>query len=110
MLFLGIVVFGFLWLSNQPGPVLTGGLVLIQLLMISFLLNFRIKVSLHLAIAAYISIALCPINFPMGIGLFVLLPLIAWSRWYLGRHGILELVLGALLGLICGFEFLWLSP
>ena len=110
MLFLGTVVFGFLWLSDQPRSVLSGGLVLLQLLLVSFLLNFRIKISLHLAIAAYISIALFPINFALGGALIVFLPLIAWSRWQLDRHRVIELVVGAILGLICGFQLLWLSP
>ncbi|MDN3688144.1 hypothetical protein [Cyclobacterium jeungdonense] len=110
ILFLGGLVILFLWVNELPNEVLTGGLILIQLLLLSFLLNFRIKVSLHLAIAGYVALAISPISFGLGVLLFVTLPLIAWSRWQLGRHRSAELVWGASLGLICGVQLLLLTP
>ncbi|WP_162418892.1 hypothetical protein [Cyclobacterium roseum] len=110
MLFLATVITLFLWASKLPEEVLTGGMILLQLIFLGFLLNFRIKVSLHLAIAAYISVAISPLNLVLAIFLFSILPLIAWSRWQLGRHRSGELIWGAFLGLICGFQFLFLTP
>lgn len=109
ILFLSGMVILFLWANDLPNEVLTGGLILVQLLLLSFLFNFRIKVSLHLAIAGYVAVAISPISFGLGVLLFTTLPLIAWSRWQLGRHQFAELIWGTSLGLICGFQLLLLT-
>lgn len=109
ILFLAAITILFLWASDLPGEVLTGALVLLQLLLLAFLLNFQIKISLHLAIATYISFAISTLNMTLAVLLFITLPLIAWSRWRLGRHLPAELIWGAFLGLICGIQLLFLT-
>jgi hypothetical protein len=107
ILLLAVVVVIALWYSNQPDNVLIGSLLLIELLIAAFLLNFKTKVSLHLAIAIFIGFALWEINKSFALATWVSCPFIAWSRWYLGRHLPVELFWGFVLGLICGIEILY---
>lgn len=107
ILLLAVMVVIALWYSNQPENVLIGSLLLIQLLIAAFLLNFKTKVSLHLAIAIFIGFGLWEINKSFALIIWGSCPLIAWSRWYLGRHLPVELFWGFVLGLICGIEALY---
>ena len=108
ILLLAVVVVIALWYSNQPENILIGSLVLIQLLLIAFLLNFKTKVSLHIAIAVFIGFGLWEINKSFALIIWGSCPFIAWSRWYLGRHLPMELFWGFVLGLICGIEILYM--
>tara|TARA_R110001592_G_scaffold363383_1_gene686752 strand:+ start:106291 stop:106797 length:507 start_codon:yes stop_codon:yes gene_type:complete len=107
ILILSGLVLLVLWMSDQPASVLIGCLILIQLLLFAFILNFKTKVSLHIAIAIYTGFALWEINQTFAIIIWGSSPLIGWSRWYLGRHLPVELFWGFLLGSICGLEILY---
>jgi len=106
ILLLAAIVLIALWWSNQPEKVLIGSLLLIQLLVLAFLVNFKIKISLHVAIAVFIGFGLWQLNNTLALVIWGSCPLIAWSRHYLGRHLPLELFCGFFLGLICGIEVL----
>jgi len=106
ILLLAVVVLLVLWISDQPKSLLIGSLILIQLLLFAFVLNFKNKVSLHIAIAIFTGFGLWEINQTFAIVIWGSSPFIAWSRWYLGRHQPIELFWGFLLGCICGVEIL----
>lgn len=72
------------------------------MLVVAGLLNLKVKVSLHLAFAALTATVLTRIGSPLGWPLAVLVPVLAWSRLALGRHRLLEVVVGAALGLVTG--------
>ncbi|AEL26504.1 hypothetical protein [Cyclobacterium marinum] len=95
-----------LWANGQPDAVLIGSAILIQLLCLAFVINFKSKVSLHVAITIFTAFGFWEINPWIAIGLWISSPLIAWSRWQLRRHEPMELIWGLLLGLICGIEIL----
>ncbi len=107
ILLLAVIVLAALWFSKQPSNVLIGSLILIQLLLLAFFLNYKTKISLHVAIAVYTGFGLWGINKEFSMVIWALTPLIAWSRWYLGRHLAIELFWGFVLGCICGVEVLY---
>ena len=107
ILLLAVIVLAALWFSNQPSNVIIGSLVLIQLLLLAFFINYKTKISLHVAIAVYTGFGLWEINREFSMVIWAVTPLIAWSRWYLGRHLAIELFLGFVLGCLCGIEILY---
>lgn len=96
-----------LWLTRAPAFALRGAIVTLVLLMISALINFRVKLSLHALFAFYSSIILFSVNIAAGSIAFALGLLVFWSRLYLGRHDILEMMTGTLLGLAGGIAVAW---
>lgn len=96
----------FLW--RQRGDETVRGLTAtIGLLGLAALLNRWIKLSLHVAIAAFTGIILWQVA-PIAGGLWLafLLPL-GWSRLALARHTANEVVGGGLLGLSVAVAALW---
>ncbi|EPR65076.1 phosphatase PAP2 family protein [Cyclobacterium qasimii] len=107
ILVLAVIVLAALWFSNQPSSVIIGSLILIQLLLLAFFLNYKIKISLHVAIAVFTGFGLWEINKEFSMIIWAFTPLIGWSRWYLGRHFPIELFWGFVLGIICGLEIIY---
>ncbi|WP_339904718.1 hypothetical protein [uncultured Cyclobacterium sp.] len=110
-MYLFIIILAFLvllalWANGQPDAVIIGSAILIQLVCLAFLINFKSKVSLHVAITIFTAFGFWEINPWIAIGLWVGSPFIAWSRWQLKRHQPEELIWGLLLGLVCGIEIL----
>ena len=92
-----------LWLLRAPAMALHGAVVTLFLLLVAALVNFRIKLSLHALFAFYSAIILFVVHPVVGAIAFVLAFLVFWSRLYLGRHDLLETLVGASLGLLGGF-------
>lgn len=107
--FLAFLVITFLILTKQPVNMLIGSLVLIQLVLISFLLNFRIKASLHTSMVIFVGLAVLPLNLPLSLALLTSAPVIAWSRWRLGRHKVGELIAGTVIGILTGLQLLYFT-
>ena len=91
-----------LWLLRAPAMALRGAVVTLFLLLVAALVNFRIKLSLHALFAFYSAIILFVVNPVVGAIAFALAFLVFWSRLYLGRHDLLEMLVGASLGLLGG--------
>jgi hypothetical protein len=91
-----------LWLLRAPTMALRGAAVTLFLLLVAALVNFRIKLSLHALFAFYSAIILFVVHPVVGAIAFALALLVFWSRLYLGRHDLLEMVVGASLGLLGG--------
>jgi len=91
-----------LWLLRAPAMALRGAGVTLFLLLVAALVNFRIKLSLHALFAFYSAIILFVVNPVVGAIAFALAFLVFWSRLYLGRHDLLEMLVGASLGILGG--------
>jgi membrane-associated phospholipid phosphatase len=96
-----------LLLSRAPGFALRGATVTMFLLVMAALINFRIKLSLHALFAFYSAVILFVVNPIVGAVAFALALLVFWSRLYLGRHDLLETLVGAFLGLLGGLVTAW---
>lgn len=90
------------WLIDAPAFMLRGIVAGTALAFVAMLLNFVLKVSLHVALATLCALVILAINVPLGTAACLFAMLIAWSRVVLRRHTVLEVVSGALLGGITG--------
>jgi hypothetical protein len=91
-----------LWLLRAPAFALRGASVTLLLLIVAALVNFRVKLSLHALFAFYCAIILFVVQPVVGAFAFALALLVFWSRLYLRRHDLLEMLVGASLGLLGG--------
>jgi hypothetical protein len=62
-------------------------------------LNFKTKVSIHVALIATFAVVLVN-DYGVGLWVFSLIPLMAWSRVALHRHTVLEVILGGSIPLL----------
>jgi membrane-associated phospholipid phosphatase len=96
-----------LFLAQVAVPFRYGMLVGWGLLAACFLVNFRLKVSLHAAMSFFMACTLLMLDARWGTVALGLASLVAASRLVLGRHSALELLVGAGLGILAGGG-LWL--
>ena len=96
-----------LWLLRAPGFALRGAFVTLALLVVAALLNFRIKLSLHALFAFYSSVILFRVTTIAGAIALALALLVFWSRLYLQRHDLPEMLIGTLLGVAGGIATAW---
>ena len=96
-----------LLLLHAPAFALRGATMTLFLLIIAALINFRIKLSLHALFAFYSAIILFVVNPIAGAVAFALALLVFWSRLYLKRHDLSEMIVGAFLGLLGGLVTAW---
>jgi hypothetical protein len=91
-----------IWTFEFPIEVSFHILYLLGMISLLGLVNYRIKASLHAALAFFISSNL----WEFGIWVVVIMTIfalgIAWSRYYLGRHTVPELIIGSIIGLMFG--------
>jgi hypothetical protein len=91
-----------LWLLRTPVFALRGAVVTLFLLVAAALINFRIKLSLHALFAFYSATILFVVGPVVGTMAFTVALLVFWSRLYLRRHDLLEMLVGTSLGLLGG--------
>ncbi|MFL6545324.1 MAG: hypothetical protein ACJ8LM_09120 [Candidatus Udaeobacter sp.] len=96
-----------LLLFRAPGFALRGATVTLFLLIVSALINCRIKLSLHALFAFYSAVILFAVNPFVGAIALAMAILVFWSRLYLKRHDLLEMLLGVSLGLLGGLVTAW---
>ena len=104
LLGIGIVA---LWSLRASNFVLRGALVTFALFILAAILNFRIKLSLHALFAFYCSVILFRIHPLFGGVACALAITLFWSRLYLQRHDLAEMLTGTLLGLGGGIVTAW---
>lgn len=95
------------WCMRAPNYIIRGALVTLALFVISWIVNCRLKLSLHALFAFYCATILFRIGASWGAIAFVLAILVSWSRLFLQRHTPVELITGIVLGLIGGFAAVW---
>lgn len=98
----------YMYFKGYPlKALLLGGFIFIHLL-VSYLFNTKIKVSMHTSFAFLFAFFFYPISAATGISLFLFAFVNAWSRLVLGRHSTNEVKVGGLIGLVNGSVYLFL--
>lgn len=82
-----------------------GAIIVFAQIALSFIINNWIKISLHSSFAFLVSTMAYTVSFPFAFLLFMFAIAVGFSRVYLGRHTSIEVFLGTVLGVFCGFIF-----
>jgi membrane-associated phospholipid phosphatase len=77
-------------------------LIAAGLLLASQLLNYYVKSSMHVSVNVFLGFMILTINPLAAIAMFLLILPVAWSRLYLKRHTVAEVIAGGILGLTFG--------
>ena len=85
-------------MSGASHGMRVGTMVMLAMFACAGIVNRRVKVSLHTAVALYLSLVMMTIDWRLGSAFLIGSVIVAMSRWVLGRHTPLELTLGGLLG------------
>ncbi|WP_460970735.1 phosphatase PAP2 family protein [Spirosoma migulaei] len=93
---------GLLFATHQPRHFCYGAACALLLVVSSYGVNQYVKASLHTSLSFFLTWAIYSINQPLGLLMGVFAILIGVSRLVLGRHTLLEILVGALIGLIAG--------
>jgi hypothetical protein len=96
-----------LWVLRAPVFALRGAAMTVPLLIVAAIVNLRFKMSLHALFAFYCAVILFRVNAIAGAIALALALLVFWSRLYLQRHDLPEMLLGTLLGLVGGIAAAW---
>ncbi len=102
-------VTGILYLTNQPAAFRHGSLVFLVMVIVSYVINYRLKVSMHTSISVYLGITLLLVNFNAGLAMLVFAVLIGLSRLVLKRHSVAEVVAGLAVGFVFGAANYWVQ-
>ncbi|HJT80046.1 MAG TPA: hypothetical protein VJ719_02520, partial [Chthoniobacterales bacterium] len=89
-----------LLLLRAPSFIVQGAMVTVALLVIAALINRFLKISLHALFAFYCTVILLRINLFSGLIALALAILVVWSRLYLRRHALPDILAGTALGVI----------
>jgi len=90
---------------KEPPFIIGGSLAAFTLLLLSYLVNLKLKCSLHTSFSIFIAISFLQLNIYWSMGLFVFSLIMAWSRLELHRHTFQEVIAGAILGITVGIAF-----
>jgi len=100
-----ILILTGLFYFKEPAFIIGGTLAAFLLLLASYLVNMKLKCSLHTSFAVFIAISFIPLNIYWSLGLFFFALILGWSRLILKRHTIQEVLVGGLLGTLVGILF-----
>ncbi len=92
----------FLVLTDLYQPFNRGAICFFLLLVVSYVANFFLKVSLHTSINLFLACALYELDKPTGLLMGVFSVLVALSRLVLKRHTPSEVMMGGLIGFLAG--------
>ena len=96
-----------MWWMQAPPFVLRSGFVMLALFIIAAVVNLWVKISLHALFATYCSMILWQVGVIWAVVGTVLAVLVFWSRLFLSRHTLMEIVAGIALGLGGGLLVGW---
>jgi hypothetical protein len=98
-----VVASGYwLWLGGRASTTGNGVVAVIAMLCVAGIANRWIKLSLHMASLAFAGVTLLSLWPPAGIAALLALPLLGWSRLWMARHSLPEVLGGSALGLLSG--------
>lgn len=97
-----LLMIAVLYFTNQPKFITTGALFAWILAFSSFLINFKVKSSLHTGFAFLLAMMTFKIGLFFSMSLLLFAFLVAWSRVYLKRHTLQEVFIGGSLGFVLG--------
>ena len=92
---------------RAPAFILQGALTTLGLLIIAALINRVLKISLHSMFAFYCAVILLRINLPIGFVALTMAIGVGWSRLYLRRHALPDVIAGIALGILGGIATAW---
>lgn len=104
-----LLVLVFLFYTNQPNYICISFSLATLMLIVSFGINFLIKISMHVSINIYLALAIIHVNLKLGSVLIVFTLLVLWSRLVLKRHTPKEVVTGLIIGSLFGATLLLIS-
>ncbi|MFI8597281.1 hypothetical protein ACIGDM_08195 [Rothia koreensis] len=93
-----------------PAAAATKSIIIVMLLaiLIIALVNFRLKASAHAGMSAIFGMVIPGLFGPWWVLLsLVVHASVCWSRWYLKKHTVPEIVVGTLIGVLLGAGHLW---
>jgi len=102
-----LIIIAVLFYTGQSMNLCLGVLCGLILLLVSFIVNFFVKCSMHVALTIYLAFLIIPLNTMIGIIIIVFTGFIGWSRVELKRHTTKEVYVGAIIGFIIGFFMLF---
>jgi membrane-associated phospholipid phosphatase len=102
-----VVVTAVLYLTHQPEKICLGLLFATILVIISQLVNYIIKSSMHVSLTLYLAFLAIPISTVFGFFMMFITILIGWSRVVLKRHSTKEVIAGAVIGMTIGTTMLY---
>ena len=106
---LGSMLAGLLWLSASRQLVATLVAVIVSFALATLITQAaKYKISLHIDSAAGAVMVCCLLVSPMFLLLSPLVVLIAWARWKLEAHTLLQAVTGAALAVVVTITTFWL--
>ena len=97
-----IALLVYLVLARPQSFLIRGSAGTLTMFAVCALVTRWIKVSLHMAFAALAATTLLLIGSPAGWVLLPVVPALAWSRLALKRHRLVEVALGAVIGIVAG--------
>jgi hypothetical protein len=106
LLLIGVLM-GCFAVVEGASSMLRGCAAVAVLMGIAAVLNRWIKLSNHLAFAAFTGVLLIHVSLAWGLGVLALLPFLAWSRLALARHRWSEIIGGMVLGAAVGAATAW---
>ena len=89
---------GGLWLLGAPGIVVRGVLVTLVLLVLGLTLVRWSKISLHASFGAFCAVTLSAVSMWVAGGALIFATAVGWSRIWLERHTLWQVLGGAALG------------
>ena len=103
-----ILLLAYAMLTHSRSFLLRGATGTLVMMAVCAVITPWIKVSLHLAFAGLAATTLILLGSAVGWAILAVLPVLAWSRLHLLRHRPIEVVLGAILGIVAGLG-LWFA-
>ena len=100
MVLLLVIVIGLVYFQAEKGIVLVVGIAAI-LILVAHLLRQYMKPSMHVAFCLFAACIVWPVYW-MVLILGLLGFALGWSRLVLMRHTIIDVIVGAVIGLMCG--------
>lgn len=89
-------------LTEQPPRVVRGTAAALGMMVAGFIINTKLKISLHAAMSVYAAAILWTAGFGYGAVFLAISLVVAWSRIVMGRHTPVEVFWGLLLGAVAG--------
>lgn len=103
-----LIVVIVLFLTGQARQLKFSVLFSLILLVVSKIVNYGIKSSLHVSFNVFLSFLILPMSLPAGIFFLGFTVLVAWARLVQKRHTMKEIIAGAMIGLVIGIISLYI--
>lgn len=97
------------WLLGFPRPLLLGTIVSLVLLIAGMFINVWSHISMHMMFGGYCAVIACGASLSLSLIASSFLLALAWSRLALGRHTVIQIVSGMVIGAIAGAVLLRLA-